>query len=155
MRKVIDEHGEIVDELYEGDRIIRKSTYEYLGKRINIHGDANFIKVYSKPLFDLADDLTGNESVMLIYLLRYLGYDCILRFNNGKAITRKFILADTAQSQKTVDRAIHGLIEKGIVGKHKTTETYCYTVNPYIFAKGTEVDKGIAAFYVTTKWACK
>ena len=155
MRKVIDEHGEIVDELYEGDRIIRKSTSEYLSRRINIHGNDSFIKVYSKPLFDLADDLTGNESVMLIYLLRYLGYDCILRFNNGKAITRQFILADTAQSQKTVDRAMRGLIEKGIAGKHKTNETYCYTVNPYIFAKGTGVDKGIAAFYASTKWANK
>ena len=119
-----------------------------------INDDESFVKVYSKCLFEISNELNGRESSMLYYLLQFLRFnDCILAHCNGKYLTREFIINDLNQSESTVDRAIKGLISIGIVAKHNSLEDWYYTINPFIFMKGDKVLTDIAKFYEKTKWA--
>lgn len=153
---VVNDDGEIIDIINQGDRIVRQKSIESYNKEgyTRINGSDNFIKVYTKCLFEIGNELNGRESSMLYYLLQYLRFDdCILAHSNGKLLTRDFIIKDLGQNERTVDRALHGLISKGILGKHKTMYDWTYTINPYIFMKGNKVLSVVAKFYSKTKWA--
>jgi len=157
-RSVINEDGEIIDEIRDGDRILRKESIESFRnlKYIEVQKNESFVKIYTKCLFDMGNDLNGRESSMIYYLLQFLKFDdCILVHSNGKLLTRDFIIRDLNQSESTIDRAISGLIKLGIVIKYKFLDDYGYIINPYVFLKGTKIRTDIAKLFQETKWANK
>lgn len=152
-RYIITNDGEIVDKISEGDRIVRANSVEKFNDTIEINKSDNFIKVYTKCLFEISSEITGAESVLLMFLLQYLQYQTgILTHSNGALLTREYIMSDTKQSQRTIDRSLEGLIKKRILGKHRTGKTVCFTVNPFIFMKGNRVNKTLAKFFENSKW---
>lgn len=159
--KVIDlVTGRTMHEIYEGDvfRIIKrkddKNTKKNNSDFIKINEGEPFIKLFTKPLFELSKSLNGTESQFLNYLIQYLRYDTgNLLHCNGKAITRTKMSEDTGLSKRTVDRIICSLIDKEILGKHKTGRNITLDVNPFIFMKGHKVEKGLCEKYMNSKWA--
>jgi hypothetical protein len=148
------ETGEIVGEINEGDKIIRKETQDYLNSTIkDFNKDEQFIKVFIKPLYELSRTLTGTESVFLNYLIQYINYaDGILKQNNN-VLTRNIISKETDIPLRTVDRLLSSLMEKQIIGKHKTGRMVCFTVNPFIFMRGKRIGNTLYEFYKYSKWA--
>lgn len=157
-RKIVNDDWEVIDEIGEGDRILRASSIRNFknAKFTRLNNKESFVKLYTKCLFDVSHELNGREYSLLFYLLQFLRYnDCILAHLNGKYLTREFIINDLGQSESTVDRAMKGLIKLGIVAKVNSLDQWYYTVNPYLFMKGDKVVTDIAKFYKETRWAKK
>jgi hypothetical protein len=146
--------GEIVTELNKGDTILRAGTKDYLQTTIDINQKEQFVKVYIKTLFQLSNDLTGAESILLLYLIQYINYtDGILEKDKDTFLTRDIICQETEQSERQIDKLMAGLITKQIIGKHKTGRNIAFTVNPFIFMRGRRIDKALFELYKKTKWA--
>lgn len=159
--KVIDiTTGKVTHEIMEGDtfKIIKRKDEKDKGKvkgeYVSINANEPFVKVFTKPLFELSKSLNGTESQFLNYLIQYIRYDTgNLLHSNGKVLTRTKMAEDTGLSKRTIDRVIVNLIEKEILGKHKTGRNITLDVNPFIFLKGCKVEKGLYEKYMNTKWA--
>lgn len=146
--------GEKVGELYDNDRIVRAKSLEYLNNTVEINKDADFVKVYTKPLFELSRSLSGTESIFITYIINYIRYSSgILAHDNGKVLTRQTMSNETGLSIKTIDKLLHSLITKQIIGKHKTGHSISFTVNPYIFMRGSRINETLKKLYENTKWA--
>jgi hypothetical protein len=150
---VIDESGEVIDEIREGDRIIRGTSIDLYNNTIELNKNDSFIKIYTKCMFELSNDISGKESILLTYLLQFVSYQTgILTHSNGVCVTRDYIAKDIKQDKRTVDRTLDGLIRKKILGKHRTGKVVCYIVNPYIFMKGNRINKTLAKLFEHSKW---
>ena len=154
---VIDkETGEIVNSLYDGDRILRNSSLKYLAKQselIEFLPNTNYVKIYIDPLKELKRSLTGAEMLFIISMLEFISYETgILQHCNGRVLTRKTISGITGSDVKTVDRLTASLVKKEVLGKHKTGRTICFTVNPYLFCKGKMVSKTLMKLYEKSRW---
>jgi hypothetical protein len=144
--------GEIVGEIQKGDRIIRKTSIDKYNSTIDLNNGESFVKVFSNALYELSDKLTGKEALFLYYLLQYVNYEDGILERNKELLTKEMIVEETKQSERNVERLIAGLIEKEIIGKHRTgTKKIAYTVNPFIFMKGKRIDKTLYELYKKTK----
>lgn len=152
--KVINKHGEVVNEIRPGDRIVRAKSLDCLIDTVELNKGKEFIKVYPKMMFEVSKKLSGVESQMLNYLIQYIGYQTgILTFSNGRALTRSHIAQETEQDVKTVDKIMSSLIKKQVLGKHKSGKKVCFLANPFIFMKGNRVNKTLVKLFVDTEWA--
>lgn len=146
--------GEVIDQINEGDRIVRKASTEYLFNTIEINMNQDFVKVYTARLLDVANELNGSESALMMILIGFIQYNTgILTHKNGRPVTRECISRLIEKELVTVDRLIDGLNKKQIIGKHRTGKTVCFTVNPFIFMKGNRVNKTLAKFFENSRWA--
>jgi predicted transcriptional regulator len=157
---IIDiETGKVTHDIREGDKVrIIREKQSRPNKRsepqIYINKEEPFIKVYTKPLFELSKSLSGTESQFINYLIQFVRYDTgILAYSNGKHITRTSMVKDTGLSKKTIDRLIISLSDKEILGKHKTGRCVTLTVNPFIFMRGHKVNQTLYEFFKDSKWA--
>ncbi|MGE5437507.1 MAG: replication/maintenance protein RepL [Syntrophothermus sp.] len=155
-KKVADivKDGEKIGELKHGDRILKAESINFLKETIELNKKESFIKLYTKPLFELSKSLTGIESQFINYLLQYVSYKSgILIHVNGDKLTRNYMAAETGLNLRTIDRMLNNLVKKQILGKHKTGRSLCFTVNPFIFMKGNRVNETLVKLFENTKWA--
>jgi hypothetical protein len=159
--KVIDvQSGTVTHEINEGDTLrIIKGDKKFKKKaddepKVSINDEEPFIKIYTKPLFELSKSLNGTESQFVNYLIQFIRYNTgILAYDNGKPITRVTMAKDTGLSKKTIDRLINSLTDKEILGKHKTGRCTTLTVNPFIFMRGHKVNQTLYEFFINSRWA--
>ena len=158
--QVVDiKSGKVTHKINEGDtfKIIKGKKFKNKKveePKIYINKEESFIKVYTKPLFELSKSLTGTESLFVNYLIQYIRYNTgILAYDNGKHITRVTMAKDTGLSKKTIDRLIISLSDKEILGKHKTGRCTTLTVNPFIFMRGHKINQTLFEFFVNSRWA--
>lgn len=117
-----------------------------------------FVKIYSNTLFHLSMSLTGPESQFINYLIQYIRYGSGILArteNNGgsKTLTRREMSVETGLSERMVDKLLKGLVEKQVIGKHKTGQDISFTVNPFIFMKGNRVNETLFTFFRNSRWA--
>ena len=155
--RLIIEHGEIVGEINDGDRILRGASIKHLVKQselVEFLPNTNYVKIYTDPLKELKRSLTGAEMLFVISMLEFISYETgILQHSNGRVLTRKTISEVTGNDVKTVDRLVCSLVKKEVFGKHRTGSTVCFTVNPYLFCKGRMVSKTLMKLYEKSRWA--
>ncbi len=148
------ETGEIFGEINEGDRVIRKNSIDKYAKTIALNEKESFVKVFSNVLFELSEKLSGKEALFLYYLLQYVNYEDGILERNKEVLTKEMIIEETRQSERNIERLIAGLIDKEIIGKHRTgTKKIAYTINPFIFMKGKRIDKTLYELYKKTSWS--
>ena len=146
--------GEIVGELYEGDRIHRAKSDEYLKSTVELNKDEPYAKAYLRPMFDLAKALSGAELQMVYFLLPYLSYESgILMHHNGKALNRAYISDMSGLSLKTIDKILQKLDAKEVIGKHSSGRMVVFTMNPWLFMKGKRINKTLFESYKNSRWA--
>lgn len=150
--------GEVEKEIFEGDRVkVVKAKVEKKEKsepKVFMNKEEPFIKIFTKPLFELSRSLTGTESQFLNYLIQFIRYDSgILAYSNGRHVTRAAMAKDTGLSKNTIDRLINSLYDKEILGRHKTGRIVTLTVNPFIFMRGQAVNKTLYECFKDSKWA--
>jgi len=155
MHIVVDtDTGAITGEIQQGDRIVRSTSIDKYINSIELNKNEPFIKIFSNVLFDLSEDLTGKESLFLYYLIQYINYDDGILEKNRQLLTREIMIQETKQTERTIDRLLLSLVEKEILGKHKTgTKKFAYIVNPFIFMKGKRINKTLYELFKKTKWA--
>ena len=164
MKKAIldTETGELIDEVFPGDRILRKNSIEFLKKKdeeddglIEINKGRPFIKLYDDVAEDLAKErLNSSEFAVLLQCINHLSYVSGLakRKNSDEPLTPVFFEKALGLSKPTVLAAIAGLIEKEIILRGETGERYQLFLNPYIFMKGRKINQTLFEMFKGTKW---
>ena len=129
----------------------------------NFNKGASFVKLYDGVLEELTKRLSKAELTFMFKIVRLVSYnDCILReggSKNGRFLDISDIAEATGENYKNCCKLIKGLINKGVIGKHKTgcienpkIELKCYTFNPYIINRGARLDRTIIALFENTGW---
>lgn len=158
---VVGEYGEILTEIYEGDKIVRQKQDEY--KRTHIIGFKKkeaFVKVFIHPITALFKELPTKEYAVAMALMPFISYnDGILRYD-GKIVDGKTISDVLGENYDTFKRIITSLIKKDILAKvERPSDTYanktrkCLVVNPYIFLRGQDIERDIVNMFSESKWA--
>lgn len=161
--RVVDEYGEIIDEVYEGDKIVHpkdkkkdseaKLTFKPEGKGL-------FGKLYLMPLRTLYNELSYREMATLTVLVTFASYqDCILKVNH-KYADAKDLSKELNENYDSFRKVITSLIKKGILQKvERQSDTYqnvtkqCLVLNPYICFRGITVNRDVKDMFSKTKWA--
>lgn len=158
---VVGEYGEILNEIYEGDRIVRQEQDEY--KRTHVIGFKKkeaFVKVFTNPIITLFKELPTKEFAVTMAIMPFISYtDGILRYE-GKIVDGKTISDLLGENYETFKRIITSLIKKDILKRvERPSDTYanktkkCLVVNPYIFLRGQDIERGIVEIFDKSKWA--
>lgn len=158
---IVDEDGVILSELYQGDKIVKESQSEYREKYYtNFKQKELFVKVYINPLIELWNELTIREYAIATALIPYISYkDGILR-NEGNAINIKDISSLLSMDYDAIRKIFPVLEKKYIISKiRRKSDKYAdkektyIAVNPYLFLRGTDMEKEIADLFKDSKWA--
>ena len=148
------ETGEKTGELYQGDRIYRKESDEYLKSTVEILPDEPYAKTFLRPMFQVARGLTGTEIQMIYSLLPYLSYESgMLKHHNGQPVTRSYVAEMTGLSLKTVDRILSALKEKQVLGRNVVGREVQYFMNPWLFMRGKRINQTLHDMFKNSHWA--
>lgn len=160
------ETGEIVDEVYEGDRlkIVRKGQTEYYKKNAkeiekdkvyNFGQDKNFSILSEYSARQLADEkLTSAEYRVLLLMISNTNYKSgLIAFGNNLPMTNEHITKRLNINNKTTESCLKTLVDKGIINKSTTNHVTKYFFNPFIQYKGRWINKTLYEMFKNTKWA--
>lgn len=148
------ETGEKLGEMYEGDRILRKRSREYLKSTIELLPDEPYTKTYHRVMFAVSQGLTGSELQMAYSLLPFLSYESgMLKHQNGQPLNRQYIADYTGLSIKTVDKILQGLKEKQVIGRNVVGREVQYYMNPWIFMRGQRINRTLYDMFKNSRWA--
>lgn len=153
--------GEIINKIYAGDRLVSSTKDEYAEKYIiNFNKKEAFVKVFQNPLLQLHRELTTRENSVLMGLMPFISYkDGVLRCDN-QVLDIKTMSEILGEEYGGFRKAIISLIEKEVLKKidiksetNSSKTKKCFVVNPFIFFRGTDVDRSITSEFINSKWA--
>ena len=152
---IINEDGEVIDTLNKGDKILRKSSADYLKDTESPPKGEQFTKLYHKITPMLVDsNLTAAELILFIHFAVNIRYQSnVAKYSNGKLITRSNLQGDLKMSEPTLKRSIYKLIREGLIVEAKTIEGKVFIVNPYVVMVGDKVNKTVFDLFRKSKWA--
>lgn len=165
MGQVVDpDTGEILDEIYDGDKVVHKKEPSDL--IFNFNDGRKFVKMYHEVLISLKDELTPAEGWFLTLLSNYVCYeDCCLRKGgrpNGEAFNVKTLASELGYEYSTARRLVSSLMKKGLMGYFVTgskdkpnAKSLCVKlliVNPYVFTRGSRVNRAVESHFADAGW---
>lgn len=133
------ETGEQIDELFEGDRILRKSSIDQF-KQANemVWNYKSFFKGNCEELKLLIPTLDIYERAILLSILPYVNYsDCLICHSNKREIGLNDIAELSGIGKRKVMTCLDSLIKKDILYKGKNSRTNQYFINPWLVSKGS------------------
>lgn len=162
------ETGEIQDTYYAGDKIsiTRSEQLQYANSHImKFNNGKTFVKIYDEVVPMLEKYLTAPEFKFAISLTPHVSYeDCIIRETQDRS-SRILNMKDIAEIHNYkygyVRKIMASLKNKGVIGKHETgsilteyvgADNVVYTVNPYIYFRGTNILLPTHSFYENSGW---
>lgn len=157
MYTIVSNDGEIIDYIYEGDRIKHMDEKDPLKEKyFDFNKDKNFVKLYS-GMTELKKNLTDREFAIAIALSDFVCYDdCCLReggHGNGKILRQKDLAEKFEMNYNTLKEIMLSLRKKKILGTFITgANDKTITVNPYIYTRGTNVNKTVITYFKNSKW---
>ncbi len=87
-------------------------------------------------------ELDTYEKAFLYTIAPYVGYeDCCIKNINGKELDMDDFVGLSGMSRDKAYRTIKSLIGKDILYKGKNSKNVQYFVNPWLFSRGTRVNK--------------
>ena len=157
---VNEDTGEIIDYIYEGDSILREKSKEANNKYIrDFNKGESFLKVYDKVMAVLAKKLSNAECSFVLQLMPYISYKDNVLKEDGKVLDIRLLSEVMDVGYDNTRKLVSSLINKGILGRHETgcienpkIKLQCITANPYIFNRGTIMDKTITTLFDGTGW---
>ena len=157
---VVDEcTGEILNELNEGDRIVRKKSLEYLAN-MNTWKIEHFYKGHIGEIRSILSELNRNERAFLFSIASYVGYeDCCLKHDNGNELKFSDLIKLSGMAKSLTSEVVNSLIKKDILYKGKNSKNIQYFINPWIFCKGQRINNVLKTMFknyrvrvVNKKW---
>ena len=147
--------GEILGNLDEGDRILKKKSLDHLADTITIPKEETFKKMYDQSIRAVIDcKLSGADYAIMLYMASNLRYQSnAVQHPNGRLITRETLTSEMGLNKETVKRAIRSLISQGIIVEVDSTVGKVFVVNPYIFNVGDKISKTMHDLFKGTQWA--
>ncbi len=149
------ETGEMVDELKEGDSILRKSSIESRMQFETAPKGEYFTKLYHAIMPMLIDtSLTGAEIMAFMFLSTHLRpMSNVSKYDNGRLITRENLQSELGVSDRTIKSTVYRLVKEGLIVETLTQEGKVFIVNPYIVSTGDKVNKTVYDLFRKSKWA--
>ena len=147
------ETGEACNEIREGDRhrVVRKESIDYLSQ----HQDwriEHFYKGHTDEIRKLMRELSINEKAFLFSVAVYVGYeDCCIKYSNGKDITTEDLINLTGLSRNVFYETVKELAKKDIIYIGKNSKNRQYFVNPWLFCKGSRINKVLRTMFKNYK----
>lgn len=143
-----------------GDRIVRRESVasyrELQDKYVPLNSGREFVKLFPDVAAMLFRRLSAVELSVLYLLLPYVGANHgILVHGNGEFVTRKFLVMQYADvvSARTIDRALSGLVAKGVLAKCYIRGKTAYIANPYLFQRGSKANATLLTLFDKAGWA--
>jgi len=146
---VDSETGEVLDEIYEGDRtkITRKASIEYLSK-FEVWNLESFFKGHIGELEEIMEELKPSEKAFLFSIVPKVGYeDCCLKHKNGNVLNQGDLVRLSGLSRATVSDVIKSLVQKNILYQGRNGKETQYFVNPWLFCKGNRINKVLKTMF--------
>lgn len=146
------EDGDIVTITKAGSRNVFKRLSE---ESVELNKGRSFVKVFPDTADRLARRLNGAELWMTYAIIPYISVNSgILQHGNKQFLTRAHLLEiyDGVQSRSNIDRAIHGLVAKGILAKCTISGKVAYIANPYIFHRGSRANATLLTLFKGAGW---
>lgn len=155
-RYIVNENGEVIDEINDGvdivkvnygDRVLRKKTIDYFKESMVLKH--KFVKANDQALYN-----TSNYAKYINKLLIFVGYmDGILKFSNGVYLRNKHLSQIFNINTRNTNRIMNELVKQDIVHKHKKDKANFYTFNPWIACRGKRIDIDLYNEFKMTEWA--
>lgn len=147
------ETGEVLEQLKEGDRILRKTSQDkYKRKKDSDLNGRMFIKVDTKEGYALLKELSLNERALLFVLQYYVTYESgLIQHQNGQEINFNDLIDITGMSRRTLSETLSALISKDIVYKGKNSTKVQYYLNPWVAMKGVVVNPTLKEMFKNYK----
>ena len=114
-----------------------------------------FVKLFPDIACRLLRSLCPSELWLMMALIPYIGTNSgILQHPNGQFLTRGHLVKQYAelQSARTVDRALSGLLEKGVLAKCTIRKRVAYLANPYVFQRGNQANSTLLGLFDPVRW---
>jgi len=145
--KIVDENGEIIGSINIGDRIIRKESIDFLvGKEV--WKIEHFYKGNIAEMRKQLESLSTYEKAFLFSIAMYVGYeDCCIKYDNGRCLGFDDLIKISKFSREKAWNTINSLIKMDIIYKGKNSMGLQYFVNPWLFCKGTRIDKVLKTMF--------
>lgn len=163
MRLVEDETGAVLDVVINsGDkvRVIRKEQVEARRKMecdtVLVNSGRKFVKQFPDQSARLCERLSPNSVWLINALCPYVGINSgILRFRNGRFLKRSDILekCSSAMSERTAERAISELCQRGVLAKCTVENKRAFIMNPYVMQNGSRANATLLSLFKDTEWA--
>lgn len=161
MLLVEEETGSLVDMIGQGDtvRIIREN--QKAAKRrmdaetISFNSGRKFVKQFPDLSARLCERLSPNAVWLLNLLAPYVGMNSgIVRYRNGTFVKRTDIVKWCAatMSERTADRAVTELCERGVLAKCTVRNKKAFIMNPYVMQNGSRANATLLGLFKDTEW---
>ena len=149
------ETGELLNTLHEGDRILRKSSLDYLGSLVEVNDKRGYVKVYVDSFARMfKEDLSGPEISIVFAIMPYIRFETgLIAHENGRYVSLKNLISMTKLSERAVYGAAEKLVQRKILAKVRTGRDVKLYANPYIFMRGVRVNKTLASMFGNSKYA--
>ncbi len=93
-------------------------------------------------------NLNVYEKAFLYSIVPYISYeDCCLKYDNGNELKFETLVDISGISKGKLSAVINSLVEKDIVYKGKNSNTTQYFVNPWLFCKGSRINKVLKTMF--------
>lgn len=139
--------GEIVGELNEGDRILRKESVEFLANTEEWRME-NFYIGNVDEIKQWMNDLSTLEKAFLFSIVPYISYDdCHLTYKNGRDIGTEDLVVISGLSRSSTYDVIRSLVQKDIMYKGENSKCKQYFINPWLFCKGNRLNKVLRTMF--------
>ena len=93
-------------------------------------------------------NLNVYEKAFLYSIVPYISYeDCCLKYDNGNELKFETLFDISGISKGKLSAVINSLVEKDIVYKGKNSNTTQYFVNPWLFCKGSRINKVLKTMF--------
>lgn len=111
-----------------------------------------YIKLFIDYVPQLALRLSGGALAIVFRLSEYMRYETglIARHKNGEGdnpLNNEDIQQMMGYSNKTIIKLMGELVDKKVLFRGRTGHSYQYYANPYLFFKGTTINKTLIAMF--------
>lgn len=147
--------GKIVDEVREGDRIVRGTQDQFIQTHeLKFNKDTGFVKLYNGAASELYRLLSQSELSIFFQLVDYVGYDGLLR-DHKKVLCMSDIAKIVGMNYSTVRKIMPKLERKGIfksttVMSDTRKKQKSYLANPYILFRGVKIELSVLEIFKDT-----
>jgi len=151
--KIVNNDGEVVRDMKQGDRIINGNSTEALHNKkmreieAKKAGDKqewnleHFFKGHIPEIRGLMKSLSVYDRSFMFSIATYVGYeDCCLKYDNGKVLDFEDLVDISGMSRGKLSQVLSELKKADIIYKGINSKGIQYFVNPWIFCKGIRIN---------------
>jgi hypothetical protein len=144
-------------DLYEGDRIIRSSSSDFLVDKEEWNPESDFIKLYSLGIENMSGELKMSDFKVILKLIPHISYTTGMLGKRGLhnkivPLEQKDMIRITDLSKRHLINSLERLVIEKVFCKVKVGRNFLYYANPFIFFRGKYINKTLISMFKNYKY---